>query len=65
MAILHSGPMAFAHWFTGVGAGIVVPLALLTLGGAAAIPVAACLALVGLVVEEALLVRAGQALPIS
>jgi len=60
------GPWALQHWVVGVGLGIVVPLVLLAaLGSPAASITAACLALVGLLSEEHVLVRAGQALPIS
>jgi Fe-S-cluster-containing dehydrogenase component/formate-dependent nitrite reductase membrane component NrfD len=60
------GPYARSHWILGVGAGVLVPLALLFLLPATlAQPVAALLVLAGLYSEEDTLVRAGQALPIS
>lgn len=63
--LLSHGPFAGKHWALGVVIGLALPLLLWSfplpllwsLGGA--------LALVGLFVEEDLLVRAGQALPIS
>jgi len=61
--LVSHGPYAKKHWRLGVIAGGILPLVLLTLG---APPVfAALLALVGLWIEEDILVRAGQALPIS
>lgn len=60
------GPFARAHWLFGIGVGIVLPGLLLLIPGPPIWWVAAgALALVGLAVEEDLLVRAGQALPIS
>ena len=60
------GPFAQRHWTLGVFAGILLPLALLVAPGPQALPLlAAALALLGLWVEEDVLVRAGQALPIS
>ena len=63
--LLTRGPYAYLHWPVGVGLGIALPLALLLLGPPMLIPSAAALALGALLVEEDLLVRAGQALPIS
>jgi hypothetical protein len=48
-----------------VALGVLVPLLAILVGGAILLPGAAALALIGLWVEEDLLVRAGQALPIS
>jgi formate-dependent nitrite reductase membrane component NrfD len=60
------GPWALQHWALGVALGVVVPLVLLVAVGSPAASVTACvLALAGLAVEENVLVRAGQALPIS
>ena len=69
-ALVTHGPFAGRHWVIGVGLGIAGPVLLLVLGGvfdvhAYTAPMAATLALAGLWVEEDLLVRAGQALPIS
>jgi Fe-S-cluster-containing dehydrogenase component/formate-dependent nitrite reductase membrane component NrfD len=65
-ALVAHGPFARKHWIVGVLAGILVPIALLMLPGPPALPaLAAALALVGLWTEEDVLVRAGQALPIS
>jgi hypothetical protein len=64
--LISHGPFALSHWVLGVGVGIVVPTLLLLLGGST--PLAATagfLALIGLLVEEHIFVRAGQALPIS
>ncbi|MBI4615001.1 MAG: 4Fe-4S dicluster domain-containing protein [Planctomycetes bacterium] len=64
--LVSHGPFARAHWVFGVGAGILLPLAVSivtsepwVLAGAGAA------ALAGLFVEEDILVRAGQALPTS
>jgi formate-dependent nitrite reductase membrane component NrfD/ferredoxin len=60
------GPFARRHWGVGVALGIALPLLLLAIsGGGAALAVAGVLALTGLGVEAGILVRAGQALPIS
>jgi len=60
------GPFARRHWTLGVGLGILVPLALLPVSGSLATDLLpAVAALVGLWVEEDVLVRAGQAIPIS
>ncbi|HED66508.1 MAG TPA: 4Fe-4S ferredoxin [Planctomycetes bacterium] len=67
--LVSDGPFARRHWRVGVGLGIILPLLLLAVPvGTLAQPfflAAALLALIGLYVEEDLLVRAGQALPIS
>jgi hypothetical protein len=65
LRLVTRGPYARAHWGLGVGVGALVPLALLLVPGAAAASAASALALVGLYVEQDVLVRAGQALPIS
>ena len=62
--LLSHGPYARMHWGVGVALGILLPLAILA-GSPPLLPVAAILALGGLLVEEDLFVRAGQALPIS
>jgi len=60
------GPYARRHWRIGIGAGVVLPLLILTLSSAQPVwAVAATLALVGIYVEQDILVRAGQVLPIS
>ena len=60
------GPFAPKHYALGIVAGIVLPLILLwTTGSALAGAIASALALLGLFVEEDILIRAGQALPIS
>lgn len=63
--LLTHGPYARRHWTIGVGLGIVLPMLLLFVPSLDVWPLAGLLALVGLAVEEDLLVRAGQALPIS
>jgi ferredoxin len=63
--LLSHGPYARRHWGAGVALGVLVPLLAIFVGGAILLPGAAALALIGLWVEEDLLVRAGQALPIS
>ena len=69
-ALVTRGPFAARHWVVGLGMGVAGPLVLLVLGGVFGGevflgPMAAMLALAGLYVEEDILVRAGQALPIS
>ena len=61
--LITHGPYKVAHWGVGVVAGILLPLALVMTPELA--PLAGLLVLVGLWAEEDLLVRAGQALPIS
>ena len=66
--LITHGPFARRHWVAGVFLGIIVPAVLLLIpdiAGSWHWWVAASLALVGLHVEEDILVRAGQALPIS
>lgn len=64
--LLTHGPYAKKHWVLGVGLGIALPLVMLFFPESTLLwPLAGLLALVGLAVEEDLLVRAGQALPIS
>jgi Fe-S-cluster-containing dehydrogenase component/formate-dependent nitrite reductase membrane component NrfD len=64
--LIARGPYARSHWFVGVGAGIALPAILLLVPAMPWAWAAASLAaLVGLFVEEDILVRAGQALPIS
>ena len=60
--LITHGPYKVTHWGVGIVAGILLPVALLSSGPVA---VAGVLALVGLWAEKDLLVRAGQALPIS
>lgn len=65
-ALIAKGPYAKRHWGLGVLVGCVLPIALLLVPGVPALwSIAGALALVGLWVEEDLLVRAGQLLPIS
>ena len=60
------GPYAWRHWRLGLGLGVVAPLLILSISSAQPLwAVAAALALVGMYVEQDVLVRAGQALPIS
>jgi Ni/Fe-hydrogenase subunit HybB-like protein len=64
--LITRGPLAARHWFLGAGTGIVVPAILLVSTDSASMAsFAGVLALVGLYVEEDVLVRAGQASPIS
>jgi len=63
--LVSHGPFALARWTFGVALGAVLPLALLASSDPAAWTAAGVLALVGLAVEQDVLVRAGQALPIS
>ncbi len=65
LRLIKRGPFALRHWAIGVGIGIVLPLAELLLAAPWTWPAAGALALVGLFVEEDVLVRAGQALSIS
>jgi hypothetical protein len=61
--LITHGPYKVTHWGVGIVAGVLLPLALLMKPELA--PLAGLLVLVGLWAEEDLLVRAGQALPIS
>ena len=70
MRLIRRGPFRWAHYAFGLGLGVAVPLAVLA--AAQLFPmldrlvfVAAALVLLGLWVEDDVLVRAGQALPIS
>jgi len=63
--LVSHGPFARRHWWLGVAGGVALPLALLGLPFAWAGAAAGALALAGLFVEEDILVRAGQSLPIS
>jgi Fe-S-cluster-containing dehydrogenase component/formate-dependent nitrite reductase membrane component NrfD len=64
--LVKRGPYARLHWGVGVLAGAVLPALLLLLPGFQPLaPLCGALALAGLWVEEDVLVRAGQALPIS
>jgi hypothetical protein len=64
--LVSHGPFARRHWVLGVGLGIVATILLLLQFMPPLLWAAgAALALVGLYVEEDILVRAGQALPIS
>jgi formate-dependent nitrite reductase membrane component NrfD len=64
--LVTSGPFARLHWLYGIALGLALPLVgLLLLDNPAVWGVAGFAALAGLWVEEDVLVRAGQALPIS
>ncbi len=66
LRLISHGPFARRHWIFGVGLGTVLAILLsLLFMPQPAWAAAALLALVGLYVEEDILVRAGQALPIS
>ena len=65
LALIKTGPYAKEHALFGLLFGMLVPLFLLLLGSVLACQIAGVLALVGLWSEKSLLVRAGQALPIS
>ena len=65
IGLVKKGPYSRLHWRVGVIFGIAVPLALCLVGSTPALAAAGVLALVGLLVEKSLLVRAGQALSIS
>lgn len=64
--LVHAGPYARAFWGIAILCGCVLPLPLLFAASAPAVwMAAAAIALVGLWTSEVVLVRAGQALPIS
>jgi len=65
LALIKKGPFARQHAIGGLLFGTILPIPLLVLGGPTGSLVAGVLALYGLWVEKNLLVRAGQALPIS
>jgi ferredoxin/formate-dependent nitrite reductase membrane component NrfD len=66
VALVERGPFAAKRWGVGILLGVVLPVVLTILPGAATLaPLAGVLALVGLWADEDVLVRAGQALPIS
>jgi len=66
IALITHGPFSRRHRWGGLAAGIVVPILLLSIStNPLLLTVAAVSALVGLYVEKDILVRAGQALPIS
>jgi Fe-S-cluster-containing dehydrogenase component/Ni/Fe-hydrogenase subunit HybB-like protein len=66
VALVEHGPFAFRHWSFGVLMGVAAPLLLCLLPGLPLLAVGAALfAIMGVASEEDLLVRAGQALPIS
>ncbi len=63
---LGHGPCARRHWGIGLGAGVVAPLALALVPGVPGLwALGGLLALAAIYSEEDLLIRAGQALPIS
>ncbi len=64
-SLVTHGPFAVRHW-SALAIGVVVPFAILLFAGSPVlVAIAAALALVGLLLEEDVFVRAGQALPIS
>ncbi len=66
LKLVTGGPFAARHYGVGIAIGIAVPLVLLVLSdGTAASVIAGLLALLGLYMEEDILVRAGQAPSIS
>ncbi len=65
LALIQRGPYAREHALGGLLLGIVLPIPLLVFGGEIGGQMAGVLALLGLWFEKSLLVRAGQALPIS
>lgn len=64
-ALVTRGPWALVHWLLGVGVGIVVPILIVLFASAPLLPAAGVFVLIGLWIEEHVLVAAGQALPIS
>jgi len=65
LALLKRGPYSREHFLVGILLGALLPIVLLVLGAGFTDQVAGALVLVGLWSEKNLLVRAGQALPIS
>jgi len=66
IALVLHGPFAWRHRWIGLGLGVVLPVLLLVaFAQPAPQALASIAALVGLFVEKDILVRAGQALPIS
>jgi len=65
LALLKRGPFAKEHAFVGLLCGMILPMVLLVFGSELGCQIAGVLVLVGLASEKSLLVRAGQALPIS
>src|SRR5262245_5738294 len=65
LALLKKGPYARERAFLGLLLGMILPMTLLVFGNPLGCQVAGALVLVGLASEKSLLVRAGQALPIS
>jgi len=64
--LITHGPFARLHWMGGVALGIGLPLVLLAVPATPVLWIAAAAAaLAGLIIEEHITVRAGQALPIS
>ncbi len=64
IALITRGPFSKLHWSVGVVVGIVLPIVLL-LAWPQGAAIASALVLIGLWIEEDLLVRAAQLLPIS
>lgn len=65
LALLKRGPYAKEHALLGLLVGMIVPLLLLVFGNELGCQLAGVLVILGLWSEKSLLVRAGQALPIS
>jgi formate-dependent nitrite reductase membrane component NrfD len=65
LALVKRGPFAKEHAFVGILCGMILPMLLLVLGSELGWQIAGVLVLTGLASEKSLLVRAGQALPIS
>ena len=63
--LLTHGPFAHRHWIHGILIGCILPIVLLVMPIGGGLQAAGLLALFGLRTSEDLLVRAGQALPIS
>lgn len=63
--LITHGPFAKRHWGVSVVLGVVLPLVLVFTASPLLMVVAGIFALVGLLNEEDLFVKAGQALPIS
>ena len=64
-SLITHGPYAKRHWGVSIGLGVILPLIMLLLGIPILLIPAGIFALIGLVNEEDLFVKAGQALPIS
>jgi Fe-S-cluster-containing dehydrogenase component/formate-dependent nitrite reductase membrane component NrfD len=66
LRLISHGPFARAHWWCGIGVGVLLPIALLLVPASPVVwAVGAALALAGMLCEQDILVRAGQAPAIS